>query len=247
MNTRAALSGMCLTVTALSLGPFAGITAAQAPSAKSQSVQSDSRPLRDAALEEQQARNWGLKTEEWARYRELMRGPLGIYSPNLDPLTALGIEARSEQERRHYAELQVRAEARRTEKLLSYQREYDAAWKRLYPQLRRASLAATPSSSRSSSPDTARRAVFIKEDCPPCEARVRALQAGGGAFDVYVVGSRGEDARIRRWAARVGVEPAKVRAGTITLNHDAGHWLSIGVPGALPAVVHAVNGRWERE
>ncbi|KID12115.1 conserved protein, ly exported, partial [Rhodobacteraceae bacterium PD-2] len=40
--------------------------------------------------DEQQARDWGLHTEEWARYRQLMQGPLGIFSPNLDPLTALG-------------------------------------------------------------------------------------------------------------------------------------------------------------
>ena len=43
--------------------------------------------------ESKQAGDWGLQDEEWARYRELMRGPLGIHSPGLDPLTALGIEA----------------------------------------------------------------------------------------------------------------------------------------------------------
>ena len=67
------------------------------------------------------------------RYRELMEGPLGIHSPNLDPLTALGIEARSDEERRRYAELQVQVEARRVEKLLAYQRAYDDAWQRLHP------------------------------------------------------------------------------------------------------------------
>ena len=49
-----------------------------------------------------------------------MEGPLGIHSPNLDPLSALGIEARSDEERRRYAELQVQIEARRVEKLLAY-------------------------------------------------------------------------------------------------------------------------------
>ena len=46
-----------------------------------------------------------------------MEGPLGIYSPNLDPLSALGVEARSDEERRRYAEMQVKAEARRVEGL----------------------------------------------------------------------------------------------------------------------------------
>jgi len=61
----------------------------------------------------QLAQQWGLRDDEFARYRELMQGPLGIYSPNLDPLSALGIEARTDEERRRYAELQVQAEARR--------------------------------------------------------------------------------------------------------------------------------------
>src|SRR3546814_15808487 len=65
--------------------------------------------------DERLARDWGLGTEEWTRYEELMDGPLGIYSPNLDPLSALGVEARSDEERRRYAELQVHAESRRIE------------------------------------------------------------------------------------------------------------------------------------
>jgi integrating conjugative element protein (TIGR03759 family) len=91
-----------------------------------------------------------------------------------------------------------------------------------------------------------RMAVFVKDDCPPCEQRVRQLQASDAAFDLYVVGSRQDDARIRQWAARIGIEPAKVREATITLNHDAGRWLSIGLPGELPAVVREVNGQWQR-
>ena len=76
-------------------------------------------PAAIARSDEQRAQDWGLRTDEWTRYRELMQGPLGVYSPSLDPLTALGIEARSDEERRRYAELQVRAEARRVEKTLS--------------------------------------------------------------------------------------------------------------------------------
>ncbi|MGV8691898.1 TIGR03759 family integrating conjugative element protein, partial [Pseudomonas aeruginosa] len=82
------------------------------------------QPGADAALDERQAREWGLRSEEWARYRQLMQGPLGVYSPQLDPLTALGIEARSDEERRRYAELQVQAEAQRVGKTLAYQRAY---------------------------------------------------------------------------------------------------------------------------
>ncbi|GHU37581.1 integrating conjugative element protein [Betaproteobacteria bacterium] len=195
--------------------------------------------------EEEQARDWGLRTEDWARYRQLMQGPLGIHSPNLDPLTALGIEARDEAEQCRFAELQVRAEARRIERLLAYQRAYDAAWQRLFPDLPRVSLSAASTSGISIESD--RLAVFVKADCAPCEQRVRQLQASGALFDVYMTGSRGDDKRIRQWATRAGIDPAKVRARVITLNHDTGRWLSLGLKGDLPAVVRKVDGQWQRQ
>ncbi|EKF72825.1 hypothetical protein A11A3_16747 [Alcanivorax hongdengensis A-11-3] len=208
-------------------------------------VSSQERTNTNAALDERQARDWGLQPDEWARYRQLMQGPLGIHSPNLDPLTALGIEARTDEERRHYAELQVQAEARRVEKTLTYQRAYDAAWQRLYPTLQRVDLTGTTLANGGSLPSV-RLAVFVKESCPPCEQRVRQLQSEGATFDLYMVGSRQEDARIRQWATRVGIDPDKVRERAITLNHDGGRWLSIGVQGDLPAVVREVNGQWLR-
>jgi len=46
---------------------------------------------------------------------------------------------------------------------------------------------------------------------------------------------------------QAGIDPARVRGRTITLNHDAGRWLSLGLPGELPAVVREVNGQWQRQ
>ncbi|HFQ7573532.1 TPA: TIGR03759 family integrating conjugative element protein [Pseudomonas aeruginosa] len=199
----------------------------------------------DSGREIRLARDWGLRDEEWDRYRTLMEGPLGIYSPNLDPLTALGIEARSDEERRRYAELQVQAESRRVEKLLVYQRAYDEAWQRLYPGVQRVNLP-NAMSGTASTVGNGRMAVFVRDNCPACEQAVKQLQASGQSFDLYMVGSRSDDERIRAWAQRVRVDPAKVRARFITLNHDAGRWLSLGVQGELPAVVQQVNGQWQR-
>ncbi|MGU0693672.1 TIGR03759 family integrating conjugative element protein [Pseudomonas aeruginosa] len=198
------------------------------------------------------ATDWGLRVDEWTRYQEIMEGPLGIYSPNLDPLSALGIEARSDAERRRYAELQVQAESRRVEKLLTYQRAYDQAWQRLQPGAQRVNLPdASPQMGRTAPGATlaggsGRTAVFVRDNCPPCDQVVRTLQASATPFDLYMVGSRSEDARIRTWAQRVGVDPVKVRDRAITLNHDGGRWMALGVAGELPAVVRQINGRWQR-
>ena len=229
------------------LAVVAGAASAQsAPIASSRTVPAQVQNSADAALDERLARDWGLRPEEWARYRQLMQGPLGVYSPNLDPLTALGIEARSDEERNRYAELQVQAESKRVGKTLAYQRAYDAAWKRLYPGQQRVDMpgAKAPGAGNRGS---GRLAVFVKAECPPCEQRARQLQAAGTAFDLYMVGSRQDDARIRQWATQAGIDPGRVRARTITLNHDAGRWLSLGLPGDLPAVVREVNGQWQRQ
>lgn len=212
----------------------------------SRNIASQARASTETLLDERSARDWGLNGEEWTRYRRIMQGPLGIHSPNLDPLTALGIEARSEEERRRYAELQVRVEARRVEKMLAYQRAYDAAWQRLFPGQPRVSLPGAKAQGAGNT-GSGRLAVFVKAECPACDQRVRQMQAAGLVFDLYMVGSRQDDARIRQWATRAGIDPARVRARTITLNHDAGRWLSLGLPGDLPAVVREVNGQWQRQ
>ncbi|MBK3845825.1 TIGR03759 family integrating conjugative element protein [Stutzerimonas xanthomarina] len=206
------------------------------------------RPMTSERTDEQHARGWGLSAEEWARYRTLMRGPLGIYSPNLDPLTALGIEARSDQERRRYAELQVEAEAHRVEKLLAYQRAYDHAWQQLHGDMPRVILPdAGPAFSPVTPAANGRVAVFVKDACVACDQTTLWLQAAGMEFDIYVVDSRADDAHIRAWAQRIGIDPANVRSGQITLNHDSGRWLSLGLQGDLPAVVRQVGGQWQRQ
>ena len=197
------------------------------------------------------AREWGLTPQEWSRFQTVMEGPRGIYSPGLDPLTALGIEAKSEEERRRYAELQVRAERQRIDKELAYQRAYDQAFARLYPKEKVIQLSSNPASAPGSGALTAvkgtgRLAVFVQDSCNACIDRVKDLQNQKQSFDLYFVGSQGDDEIIRRWAILAGVEPASVRSRQITLNHDAGRWLGLGLGGELPAVVREVNGQWQR-
>lgn len=242
MRERALAVVLSLGVVSVCSGP---IRAQDTIAVESRIVDDRDRLTTGVNLDERLAHDWELEVDEWTRYRALMQGPLGIYAPHLDPLTALGIEARTDEERRRYAELQVRAEARRVEKMLAYQRTYDAAWKRLYPTLQRVELSRMPTAMDASEPP-GRLAVFVKDSCPPCDQRVRQLQAAGSAFDIYMVGSRQDDARIRQWAAKAGIAPASVRAGVITLNHDAGRWLATGLPGDLPAVVRDVDGQWQR-
>ena len=234
---------MLILLAAMSVPAFAQQPASQNSLAQpSRVAQSQIGQARDERL----AQDWGLSGDEWGRYRELMEGPLGIHSPNLDPLTALGIEARSDEERRRYAELQVQVEARRVEKLLAYQRAYDDAWQRLHPGAQRVNLPdALPGGGVLTG--SGRTAVFVRDSCTLCAQVVQRLQTAGAEFDLYLVGSRQDDTRIRAWARQAQIDPARVRSGSITLNHDGGRWLALGLSGELPAEVRQVGGQWQRQ
>lgn len=172
----------------------------------------------------EQAEIWGLTERDWERYEALMEGPRGIWSPNLDPITALGVEARSAEERRRYAELLVEVERARTERELAFQRAYDAAWQRLYPdEMPVDEFTLRPPSDFHFTDDgalQARLTVHVAESgCERCDSTVRELIAQGAQMDIFVLDSDGDDIVIRDWARRVGVPAERVRARRITLNH----------------------------
>lgn len=89
--------------------------------------------------------------------------------------------------------------------------------------------------------------MFVTDSCAACTERVQALQSAGQAFDLYLIGSQNDGAKIRRLAVLDGIDPAKVRTLQITLNHDAGRWVQLGLGGELPAAVREVKGQWLRQ
>ncbi len=99
---------------------------------------------------------------------------------------------------------------RRVEKLLAYQRAYDEAWQRLHPGMQRVNLPNDKPGARATRGST-RTAVFVKDGCVAYAQLVQRLQTSGAEFDLYMVGSRHDDARIRDWAKRALIDPARVR------------------------------------
>ncbi|HJH22681.1 MULTISPECIES: TIGR03759 family integrating conjugative element protein [Pseudomonas] len=209
---------------------------------QSQIQDTQSAPLGRSHSE--QAASWGLTEQEWTRFEQIQAGPRGFWSPNLDPLTALGVEAQTDQERQRYAELQVALEAKRAERELAYQNAYTTAWVKLFPGLLPIQGMASPSPASSSL--VPRQALFVEDHCPACTVEAQRLQSSDTAFDIYLVGSQGEDERVRSWARQADIDPTRVQRRQITLNHDRGRWFSLGAPGPLPATFQQVNGQWQR-
>lgn len=188
---------------------------------------------------EVRASEWGLSALEWDRYEALMAGRRGILSPGLDPLTALGVEARTEQERRRYAELQARFEYERIERELAYQRSYDEAIARIAgDQPRVSTFSIRPPMSGKSDPGLlsllaapARHDVVVAlSGCDACSKTVMELVAEGRELNVWVTDSDGDDGKIRRWASELGIPTERVTSGAITLNHGAGLGAGLTLP-----------------
>ncbi|MBZ7909514.1 TIGR03759 family integrating conjugative element protein [Klebsiella oxytoca] len=193
-------------------------------------------------LEQQQmtrsAQEWGLTAEEWQRYETLKKGRRGVLSPGLDPLTMLGIEARSDEERRHFAELTVKQEFQRVEAELAFQREVNSAWMRVYPGV-------LPVQDLRSEVSNARQALFVKDNCPACDRKLTQLMKSNQPLDIYLVGSGGKDEAVRNWAKKHNIPAEKVKSRQVTLNHDNGMWLKYG-NGLMPVVLQQGAQGWQR-
>ncbi|MJZ42558.1 TIGR03759 family integrating conjugative element protein [Salmonella enterica subsp. enterica] len=184
---------------------------------------------------------WGLSDREWQQYQQVLKGPRALQSPGIDPLMALGLEAKTAGERRHFAEMWVKEEYVRVEKELAFQREVDAAWKRLYP----AALPVNMGNAAGIAHDTqGRLALFVRRNCVQCDARLSAVLADNRPVDIYLVDSGGSDDTIRQWALAHHIPVGKVRSRQITLNHDNGTWLKYG-QGRMPVVLQQGAAGWQ--
>jgi integrating conjugative element protein (TIGR03759 family) len=164
---------------------------------------------------------WGLTDEEVARYNRIMEGPRGNWTPNLDPIQVLGINAQTEAERRIYAERQAQIEHDRILRERHYEEVYLMAWHRLYPNEQLYKMP-PPITQNPQQADPYRKIVKVVLPCDPespCFKRISPdlKNAAARPVDLYFFGMKSVD-DIQAWAHTVGIDPETVRARVITLN-----------------------------
>ncbi len=203
------------------------------------------RHAQPRSIAQTRARQWDLSVSDWQRYKKLLEGIDGYRSEKLDPLTLLGIHARSAAERKRYAEQLARLEHERIERVLAFQNAYDAAFARLYPNAKpvktdgfgRAMDNGAQAARRLGLESEARTAVFVRTHaCRACRRKVEQLAAAGTPMDIFVVDAESDDA-IRSWAKTLGLDPNRVRRGEITLNHAPAALARTLAGRSLPRVV----------
>jgi len=85
------------------------------------------------------AESWQLSRSEYKKYLEIMKSPRAYFTPNLDknPLLALALESKSEEERAKYADKWVQIQFDNNVKVIGWQLDVNEAWKRNYPGMKR--------------------------------------------------------------------------------------------------------------
>ena len=173
---------------------------------------------------------WGLSTEEWHRHLELRQGIRGSLSTEgISPIEVLGIHARTDSERRHYARIWAQMMIEDADRVLKFQKAYDQA----VGEITNGRLLIDPN--LLPEPDdkdtkkllsTDRIMFFASLDCLACEVvfeRTSALLTEVSGIDIYFVNADSSDhARIRDWARKRGVAPTDVKNRKISLNLDDG-------------------------
>ncbi len=172
------------------------------------------------------AKQWMLKASDWIKYKKLMDGPRGIWSPGLDPITALGVSETDESERRRYAELWMKIETRKVELELAFEVERMAAAQRLHGDAKLVKNDDWIAEWRENHTRVKTKiSAFVEDTCiDDCKDFYRKLSESVGdnaVLDIYFApGATAESAG--KWAESMNIDPAIVKTRKITLNFDQG-------------------------
>ncbi len=201
-----------------------------------------------------QRQQWALSETDWTRYKTLMQGIRGSISPaNISPLEVLGTHARTDAERKKYAEQWVRMRHEDVERILAFQAAYDAADARLYPDeqfIDTVKLGLNQNNPVFQSGD--RVLVFVKiENCFECDRVIEKIISNKMAkslqIDIYFTDTRSEkeNDKIKAWAIQHHIDRDHLKKKRITLNHDKGtlYKLTQKIISQVPLVFKLKSGK----
>ncbi|STX55457.1 bile acid beta-glucosidase [Legionella beliardensis] len=195
----------------------------------------ESMTLDEKAMHE--ARVWGLTELEEKRYLTLMRNRSAVYYKglHLTPIDILGLNARSEQERAHFAAMSAELEAQKVAQNLAWNSAFAKAYNELFKHDSVVSdtFDPTPYSPMAHKPVplTAGDALFLfVKPTDACKSIVMTLseavlQNPGTRLHLMVL--EADNGEIQDLAHRVGLSYDAVKSGLITLNHGELHYESL--------------------
>lgn len=224
----------------------------QAQGALTAEMRTSAEVISKFAEASEKAAAWRITEKDWVRYREIMDGPRGIWTPDADPITVLGAHAKSTNDRDRLANAFVKMEYQRVLGEIAFQRAVDAAWRRNYPNQERVSASLLkptdmqPTTGFLLSTQAIRYALVVEGGCRLCATKLNEYIAlmeqenGKRVLDVFVRKTQGDDAKLRDWVSASGIPIKLIQDRRITVNHGEKYAL-----GSVPAVwVLRGDGQW---
>jgi integrating conjugative element protein (TIGR03759 family) len=223
------LSAFC---TPLLLAPV--VLAQPAPAPASRPVQSSiqTTPSQTSAAQNSTAqttqaqglawRQYGLTEADWQRYQDLLSSPQAYWSEDKRPLIVLGVTARTEEERRRYAELYVNFEYQAAQGTFAFSRMVDAIGKAKHgTEALFGAVAQAQAPEMFEAGDRMMLVLRVDQECLVCTQAISVVQQigrsnGTTGVDVYFVGATRE--AIVAYGSQRMILPEDVKAKRITLN-----------------------------
>lgn len=216
------------------------------------SIQVDSLEVIQQMNNEEIEKKWQVTKEEYITYYELMQNPvLAKRYSHMEPVEALGIEAKTEQERMRFARMAVKSQYERAEKELAFQKAFDKALIEEYPNTLPFELSASEKRFSGKWPkdwSNVSRVILIVDLIQGDSGLfqklyLRYVKAHNVGLDIYFKGAKNAD--IQHWAKANNVSVSDVQSKLITLNIQNDEIAKLtGCPhSALPIVGYVSNGQ----
>lgn len=209
---------------------------------------------------------WGLTEAEMIRYQDIMNGPLGKWNRTIDPMMALGIYAKNETDRKHYAQRYAMQEFQLTEMTQRFQHEYDTAFKQLFPDIKiidPALLQPHYENEKKAQKGLLNGRMphyvfqsgdkvlyFVDLHCQSCRNQLQKLEkiiANGTkhfvdmSIDIYIVNAN-TDEEVRQWAINHQRNINLVKNIHITLNPDNGLQKKLNIANQKSSEIYLMRG-----
>lgn len=170
------------------------------------------------------AKQWMLKESDWIKYRNIMSGPRGIWSPGLDPITALGVSEEDTEERKRYAKIWQEVESKRVILELAFDVERQEAGKRSNGDMLAIDNRKWISEwNNKQARITKQVLLFVDSECMDgCKEVFESVWnsiSRNARLDIFFrIGATAE--KIAKWASYMEIDPSTVSKRAITLNFD---------------------------
>ncbi len=193
--------------------------------------------------QEQLAKMYGMDMQQWKEYQIVMKGPRGLWSPNIHPLMALGMrKGITNAERKKLAKQYATIHFERVKRELAFEHDVFEAGMKKYghlPLFREDFLTGKSTEDvektviDNATTKRMRIQYFVKPGrCFKCRDKIQKWIETGKKVDLYIAGNRKE---INRFAKSMGISPLLV-PGQITLNPMSENKMrSLGIK-SLPAI-----------